>query len=66
MLASYGDATNAEAEALKQRILAGIQEKKAKLQKERLEATVRLEVTVGKGVRIFTSPPAYRLSAIAA
>jgi len=40
VLASYGDATNAEAEALKQRILAGIQEKKAKLQKERLEATV--------------------------
>jgi tetratricopeptide (TPR) repeat protein len=40
VLASYGDATNAEAEALKQRILAAVQDKKAKMQKERLEATV--------------------------
>jgi ElaB/YqjD/DUF883 family membrane-anchored ribosome-binding protein len=40
VLASYGDATNAEAEALKQRILAAIQEKKTRIQQERLEATV--------------------------
>jgi hypothetical protein len=40
VIASYGDASNAEAEALKQRVLAAVAEKKKEIQKERLEATV--------------------------